>query len=248
MYAAIGQFAVVAHRGGAAEHPENSPTALLSAPRRGATHVETDVHATRDGVIIAFHDLLLDRTTSGHGPLAARTHAELQDVHHADGSPLLTLAELLAGLPTTPLSIDVKAPGALAGTLALIAEHDATDRVVLGSFDEQRVHAIRAHDQRLQTTLTRREVIHLLTRPGHPVPDHPGPLLAAIPVRAGPIPVFSRRLLARAHAHGIPVHVWTVNDTGAMGRLRGMGADGLITDELAALAAIAGTNPPAPAS
>lgn len=248
MYAEIGQFAVVAHRGGAAEHPENSPTALLSAPQRGATHVETDVHTTSDGVIIAFHDALLDRTTTGRGPLAARTHAELLDVHHADGSPLLTLSELLAGLPTTPLSIDVKSAAALAGTLTLVAEHGATDRVVLGSFDEQRVYAIRAHDRRLQTTLTRREVLHLLTRPGHPAPDHPGPLLAAIPVRAGPIPVFSRRLLARAHAHGIPVHVWTVNDTTAMVRLRTMGADGLITDELTTLAAIAGTKPAGPAS
>jgi len=241
VYATIGQFAVVAHRGGAADHPENSPTALLSAPARGATHIETDVHATRDGVIVAFHDPTLERTTNGQGRIADHSLAELAHVTHPDGSSLLTLDDLLSALPQTPISIDIKAPGALTGTLDLIERHAAVDRVVLGSFDEARVRAVRARFPEVQTTLTRREVIHLLTRSSHPVPGHHGPLLAAVPVRAGPIPVLTGRFLARAHRHGIPVHVWTVNDPSQMATLRAAGVDGLITDRLADLAALMGT-------
>ena len=68
----------VAHRGGAAEWPENSLTAFRQAIAGGAQILECDVHLTADGEVAVIHDPALDRTTSGHGPITACTAADLR--------------------------------------------------------------------------------------------------------------------------------------------------------------------------
>jgi glycerophosphoryl diester phosphodiesterase len=57
-----------------------------------------------------------------------------------------------------------------------------------------------------------------------------GAAAVQVPVRAGPIEVVTERSVARAHAAGVQVHVWTVNDRAEMHRLLDLGVDGLITD------------------
>src|SRR5437763_10743339 len=58
-----------AHRGGAGEHPENTLPAFEAAVALGYSYLETDVHLTHDGVVMAFHDAVLDRVTDRHGPI-----------------------------------------------------------------------------------------------------------------------------------------------------------------------------------
>src|SRR5664279_6273838 len=61
---------VMAHRGFDLSGLENSMPAFAAAVDLGVTHLETDVHATSDGVLVAFHDARLDRTTDGEGVVA----------------------------------------------------------------------------------------------------------------------------------------------------------------------------------
>jgi glycerophosphoryl diester phosphodiesterase len=56
-----------AHRGGGALWPENTLVAFRAALELGCRYVETDVHLTRDGEIVIFHDHRLERTTDGAG-------------------------------------------------------------------------------------------------------------------------------------------------------------------------------------
>ena len=68
---------VVAHRGSRYLWPENTMVAFEGAVRAGATHIETDVRTTADGVVVCIHDATVDRTTSGSGPVSGFTHSEL---------------------------------------------------------------------------------------------------------------------------------------------------------------------------
>src|SRR5262245_65109281 len=92
----------VAHRGGAAQWPENSLTAFRNAIGLGARVLELDVHLAGDGTVAVIHDPTLDRATSGHGPVGRATAADLARVRlrGRDGSftddHVPTLDEVLA--------------------------------------------------------------------------------------------------------------------------------------------------------
>ena len=69
-----------AHRGASGEVPENTMAAFRRAVEVGVPYVELDVHATRDGQVVVFHDETLERTTNGQGKVQEHTLAELQQL------------------------------------------------------------------------------------------------------------------------------------------------------------------------
>ena len=71
---------VIAHRGDSERAPENTLPAFRSALRAGAPTLETDVQFTADGVPVLMHDLSLDRTTDGAGPVSALTFAQVESL------------------------------------------------------------------------------------------------------------------------------------------------------------------------
>jgi glycerophosphoryl diester phosphodiesterase len=68
---------IVAHRGLHERCPENSLAAFSAAWRRGIVWCECDVHLSADGVAVVIHDETLDRTTTGSGPVASKSWAQL---------------------------------------------------------------------------------------------------------------------------------------------------------------------------
>lgn len=218
----------LAHRGGASEAPENSPAAFHHAAALGLSHLETDVHATADGVCVVFHDEVLDRTTDRRGRIAEMTWAEVSKARIAGQEPIWRIEEMLVALPDAFINIDVKSAGAVAPLAKILRAHRALDRVLVGSFSHSRLQAMRAAmGPGLATSLSTREVVALLagdTRVAR------GAVAAQIPDRAGRFPVATRRFVERAHRHGLAVHVWTVNDEQAMRRLLDLGVDGIVTD------------------
>lgn len=72
----------VAHRGlhdAKSGRIENTLSAFDAAARAGFP-MEMDVHLSADGVVYVFHDDVLDRLTTGKGPVAGRTMAELKAI------------------------------------------------------------------------------------------------------------------------------------------------------------------------
>ena len=198
----------------------------------GYRYLETDVHTTADGVLVAFHDHVLDRVTDAKGPVAATRWADLRQARIGGREPIPTMAEVLEACPGARFNIDPKSDAAVGPLLDLLHEARAIDRVCLGSFSGRRLAALRgALGPGLATSLGPREVARLVTASavGRPAPRTPA-VAAQIPVRAGRVPVLTPRLLRTAHAAGLEVHVWTIDDPAEMTRLLDLGVDAIMTD------------------
>ncbi len=233
-----GSVIAMAHRGGAL-HPEipgveNTLHAFRHAVALGYRYLETDVHTTRDGVLLAFHDAALDRLTDLRGRLSDLTAREIAAARISRRHTVPTMAELLEEFPETRFNIDLKSAGAvqpLADLLDLTGSHD---RVCVGSFSLTRLRRFRrASRGRVATSAAPQEVALFAALPSGRVADLAtrGRVSALqVPHRRGRVRVVTSALVRRAHAAGAHVHVWTVDDPAEMHELLDLGVDGLITD------------------
>ncbi|HEV2373620.1 MAG TPA: glycerophosphodiester phosphodiesterase family protein [Streptosporangiaceae bacterium] len=253
-----------AHRGGAAHAPENSWRAFQHAVDQGYEYLETDVQATADGVLIAFHDRTLTRVTGVPGRIARLKYAEIADARIDGTEPIPLMEDLLSAWPTARFNIDVKDAGAIEPLAAVLHRTNAWDRVCVVSFSYTRLRATRRALGRpvcMAASPFGNAVVRFGPRsqgasvgphrpggtaPAPPAdPARPRAAGAAAPARRMaawldrtwmrctqiPVSVATEPFLARAHALGLPVHVWTVNDRPTMERLLDMGVDGIMTDE-----------------
>ncbi|MER7193266.1 glycerophosphodiester phosphodiesterase [Streptomyces flaveolus] len=223
-----------AHRGGAADGLENTLRQFRHAVDAGYRYIETDVHATRDGKLVAFHDATLDRVTDGSGRIADLRWEEVRHARVAGEEPVPLFEELLETFPEVRWNIDVKAEPALRPLLELIGRTNAWDRICVGSFSEARVvRAQRLAGPRLATSYGTRGVLSLRLRSwGIPAALRRSAVAAQVPEAQSGIPVVDHRFLRTAHARGLQVHVWTVNDPARMHRLLDLGVDGIMTDHI----------------
>ncbi|MFJ2059819.1 glycerophosphodiester phosphodiesterase [Streptomyces sp. NPDC087908] len=229
-----------AHRGGTANGLENTAAAFRRAAAAGYRYFETDVHTTSDGVLVAFHDATLDRVTDASGRIVDLPWAAVREARVAGKEPLPLFADLLDEFPEARWNVDLKTESALHPLVDLIRRKRAWDRVCVGSFTEARVvRAQRLAGPELATSFGVRGVIGLRLRSlGIPAAVRAGAVAAQVPERQGGIPVVDRRFLREAHARGIQVHVWTVNDPARMHSLLDLGVDGIMTDQLETLRAV----------
>lgn len=231
-----------AHRGGA-RHPqisglENTLAAFRHAVSLGYTYLETDVHLTRDGVLLAFHDPRLDRVTDARGAIAEMSYAEAARARVGGEHPVPTMRELLDAFPEARFNIDLKADGTPLALAELLAATGSEARAMVGSFSVPRLQEFRRITAgRVQTSAHPREVAAYLLAPSAFVARRlaPGPFAALqIPhrqrIRGRLVTVANRGLVRRAHASGKEVHVWTVDDPAEMRELIDLGVDGLMTD------------------
>jgi glycerophosphoryl diester phosphodiesterase len=228
-----------AHRGGAAGGLENTMTAFARAVDLGYRYVETDVHATRDGRLVAFHDRTLDRVTDVVGAIAELTWEQIAGARVGGAGTVPLLVDVLDAWPALRLNIDVKSDAAVDLLADTVRRTGAIDRVCVGSFSDARLTRVRAAlGPRLCTSLGPRGVLRLraaslLGRRGSGATA--GVPCAQVPPRAAAVPVVDRRFVDRAHRLGMQVHVWTIDDADEMNRLLDLGVDGIMTDELATL-------------
>jgi glycerophosphoryl diester phosphodiesterase len=225
-----------AHRGGAADGLENTLPAFERAVRLGCHVLETDVHATADGVLVAFHDATLDRVTDRTGAIARLTWAEVGRARVGGRHSVPLLDELLASFPGVRWNLDVKAPGAVAPLVhRLRDDHELLARTAVGSFSGRRLAQVRlALGRAVCTSASPREVLRfkLSLRRRRPTLV---PLVAdclQVPVAARGLRIVDRPFVAAATERGLPVHVWTINDRGTMHQLLDLGVQGLISDDI----------------
>ncbi|HET7327210.1 MAG TPA: glycerophosphodiester phosphodiesterase [Nocardioidaceae bacterium] len=241
----------LAHRGGATDEDglalENSRQAFQAAVALGYRYLETDVHVTRDGVLVSFHDETLDRTTNHTGQIGELPYAQVRAALIAGREPIPTLAELLAAWPDVRWNIDIKSESAIAPLVTLLREADALDRVCVASFSTARLRrARRLLGAQAATAMgpagvavlafvPSRRLRRWLLPAGVPCVQVP----PYLPLR-GPLRMLRRRtprlvtarFVRRVHEHGAVVQVWTVNDVATMHRLLDLGVDGIISDRI----------------
>jgi glycerophosphoryl diester phosphodiesterase len=219
-----------AHRGGAGHYPENSWRAFEHAVKLGYAYLETDAHATRDGVVVAFHDKSLDRVTDRTGAIAKLLVSEVAAARIDGTEPVPLLADLLGAWPDVRFNIDVKDSPAARPLADLIRRAAAWDRVCITSFSAARLRAIRRLLDR-PVCMATSPVGAAALRSGLP-----GRLLRRSFARRSvhcaqlPIGMATAPLIRRAHDAGLQVHVWTVNDRDVMSSLLDLGVDGIMTD------------------
>lgn len=223
-----------AHRGGAADGLENTMLQFRRAVDAGYRYLETDVHCTADGKLVALHDSTLDRVTDGGGLIADLPWSDVQHARVAGSEPVPLFEDLLEAFPEARWNVDVKAEPALRPLLDLIERAGCWDRICVGSFSEARVvRAQRLAGPRLATSYGTRGVLNLRLRSwGVPVGVRRSAVAAQVPESQSGIPVVDRAFVRTAHARGLHVHVWTVNDPDRMHRLLDLGVDGIMTDHI----------------
>jgi len=246
-----------AHRGGAAHAPENSWRAFEHAVGLGYRYLETDLQATADGVLVTFHDKTLTRVCGQDGQVRRLSHAELSAARIDGTEPIPLLEDLLTAWPDVRFNLDVKDAPAIAPLPEVLRRTNAWDRVCVVSFSASRLRATRRALGRpvcmaaspLGTAMVRfggPRGRHDRPGPGQQGPRRPRPPRQQWPLtdwltRSGvrcvqvPASMATESFIGRAHALGLQVHAWTVNDRPTMERLLDLGADGIMTDETVAL-------------
>ena len=223
-----------AHRGAHFEDgvTENSLAAFERAVQLGYRYVETDVHATADGVLVAFHDDRLDRVTDGNGAIARLRWAEVKAARLAEGDGGVPLLEDLLGTwSDLRVNVDAKADNAVGPLVDVIERTGAHDRVCLAAFSDRRLTELRQRTAgKVCSSMGPREVARLRAASmGVPVGRFAS-ACAQVPTRQGRIPLVDRRFVEAAHGRHLHVHVWTVDDEAEMTRLLDLGVDGIMTD------------------
>ncbi|AYY15465.1 glycerophosphodiester phosphodiesterase [Actinobacteria bacterium YIM 96077] len=226
----------LAHRGFSREGLENSMRAFAAAVDAGYRYVETDVHATSDGVVVAFHDATLDRVTDRRGEIARMPWSQVRRARIGGVEPVPTLEDVLGTWPELRVNIDVKAASAVGPTVRAIERTGAHGRVCIASFSDSRRRAVlRGLSRKVATSAGRSIVSGFVFASRVGLAARMRAWLAEIhclqvPVRMGSVQLVTQKTVADAHAAGRQVHVWTVNHAPEMHRLLDLGVDGILTD------------------
>ena len=238
-----------AHRGCDTER-ENTMAAFRAMVDLGYRYLETDVHTTRDGIVVCFHDQTLDRVSTGKGPIGDHTWAELQQLQ-VGGEPIITFEELLKEFPDHHVNVDLKDNLSSKLIGAVMARNNALERVLISSFLDQ--HRQDFYDTNpeyrsvVASSAGQRTLAALwaASRIGNnPLSLQFGRWLRKRKVvDAAQIPIFhdrrrvcDKKFVRFCQAIGLEVHVWTINDTETMEELFELGVDGIMTDDGPALA------------
>lgn len=221
----------IAHRGGGLEGEENTLPAFAHAVALGYTHAELDVHATRDGVVVIHHDPDLMRICGDPRRIADLDWQELQRVRTKGGCEIPRLQDLLEAHPGLHVTIEAKSDTVVAPLCALIERMGVMDRISIGAFSPARTAQARARlGPRLLWSPAHGQVAKLWARGwglALPLQDFG---VVQVPVAWKGIALVTARFIRAAHAAGVAVQVWTVNEASEMHRLLDLGVDGLMTD------------------
>jgi len=241
---------VIAHQGGDGVWPSNTLFAFEHAADLGVDVLEMDIHMTRDGVLVVSHDETVDRLTDGEGLIKEMSLSEVQGFDAAyDWSPLddgaeypyrgqgiviPTLESVFERFPGYRMNIEIKQsePPIYQQFCDLIRKHEMGDRVMVASFHDEDLVKFRAACPEVATSGSEGQIrafvyLHLAFLGRLYPPDFSA---IQVPVESSGITILTKRFVNVAHARGLWVDAWTIDDPADMQRLIDIGVDGIITD------------------
>lgn len=203
----------------------------------GARFIETDLQLTRDARVVAIHDATLDRTTNGHGPVHMQTLEQIRALDAGAwfgsrapvcyaGERVPILAEILSFSREHDVNfyLEIKSGSAWGvehAVVGAVRDSGASARVVILSFDPSTLDSVYRLDETMMTGF---------------LCEHPSNDLVERAVRLGARQLAPRGdlitpdLVKKAHAAGLQVVSWTINEPEQMRRLMDAGVDGIMTD------------------
>jgi glycerophosphoryl diester phosphodiesterase len=220
----------------------------------GYRYLETDAHVTRDGVVVAFHDSILDRVTDRSGAIGELDIATVQAADagytfsvdggnsfpfRGKGLVVPRLEDLLASWPHTQINIDPKSDSCVEPLVELIERLRAWDRVCIGAFSDRRLQAIRTLSHGAACT-SMGPIAVAVARTAAVTGRMPrlGACAIQVPLASAGVKIVTPRFISAAHRAGLPIHVWTINDRATMNGLLDLGVDGIMTDQLQLLRSV----------
>lgn len=240
---------VIAHQGGEGLRPSNTLLAFDNAVALGVDVLETDVHSTRDGVLVLIHDDTVDRTTDGAGRVNDLTLEEIKQLdagnywtnddgqtypYRGQGVRIPTLEEILTAHPQMRFNIEIKQrePSIANSLCETLRRHGLTERTLVASFHGQAMTEFRAACPEVATSMVEDEIrpfyiLNLLFLGG--LFNPPGEAFQ-VPEYSGERHVLTPRFVRAAQDNGIAIHPWTIDDPADIRRFVDMGVDGIITD------------------
>lgn len=224
---------IIAHRGAQQRFPENTVPAFLDAIAQGADGIELDVHLSADGALMVHHDEQLGRVFSGQGLLGSYTAAQLrQQTAGIPGLHMPTLEEVLTAIQPWAhnllINIELKTDAIVYAGIedkvaALLGSFGPGDRILVSSFNHYTMRTWRDRYPQVKMGLLYQE--HLID------PWLYGANLGATSLHPW-YPAVTPGMVQHAHALGLQVLVWTVNDRADLLRTIQCGVDGIITDDV----------------
>jgi len=215
----------IGHRGARGQRPENTLESIEFAINQGADAIEIDVREHSHHLIV-FHDETLERTTNGTGELCSQTLAQLRQLDAGNNQQIPFLDEVITMINRrVPLNIELKDSASAALVISTLEQFitrgwDYNDFVVSSFF-----HPLLQHIK--------------ATQPMIPI----GALSAGVMVDYAQFAqqldavsinlcsdTIDQAIIDDAHARGLQVFIYTVNDTREFARFYHMGVDGLFTD------------------
>ncbi|MBK8420505.1 MAG: glycerophosphodiester phosphodiesterase [Anaerolineales bacterium] len=240
---------VIAHQGGDEVWPGDTLFAYQNAAALGVDVLEMDIHISRDGVLVLMHDEKVDRTTDGTGEIESMTLAELKQLDagydwsldegqtfpfRGQGITVTTLEEVFQAFPEKHMTIEIKKSNAsmVRPFCELIRKYEMQDKVLVASFYDDKIKEFRAECPEVATSSAKQEttVFVLLSKAFLSGYYSPKFLSLQVPEESGGITVVTEAFVRAAHARGLAVEVWTINDKETMQKLISWGVDGIMTD------------------
>lgn len=240
---------VIAHQGGDGLWPGDTMFAYQNAVELGVDVLEMDIHITKDGLLVLMHDETVDRTTDGTGEIESMTLAELKKLdagydwspdegktfpYRGQGVQVTTLEEIFQAFPDKRMTIEIKKSNAsmIQPFCDLIREYNMQDKVLAASFYDDKIQEFRAACPEVATSSAKQEttVFVILSKVFLTGFYSPQFIALQVPEESGGITVMTEAFIRAAHASGLAVEPWTINDQETMQKFINWGVDGIITD------------------
>ncbi|KLT15394.1 glycerophosphodiester phosphodiesterase [Neobacillus vireti] len=245
---------VIAHQGGELLAPSNTIPAFTNAANMGVDVLDTDLHITKDGYLVAIHDPTVDRTTNGQGKIADMTLTEIQELdagyHFKDlqgkysyrgkGAYIPTAEELFQQFGEFRWSMEIKDDNPssrydeMAKKLwALIQKYQMEDKIFISAFDQNILSTFDNYAKgRVAISAGKQEVTKFVIFHKFFLRDLYQPQVDAfqIPTNSSGFDLTDKKLIDGAHRRGMKMDYWTIDDPKIMQKLIDAGADGIQTN------------------
>jgi len=213
---------IIGHRGAAAIEPENTLLSIERALDIGVDAVEIDIHLSKDKELVVIHDMTVDRTTNGTGPVSGYTLQEIKRLDAGKGEAIPTLQEVIDLIDRrVMLVIELKEEGTERSVVDLIIRNNLFDKACVISFWHRLVKTVKEMDSRIKTG-------GLLV--GSPV-DACIATHASADALVMKYSFVDREFVKIAHKKGLKVFIWNIDDQDLLKPYVDMGVDAIGTND-----------------